>query len=344
MSAGYGAPVPRLRRSDLSTPGLTRRRRGRGFSYADADGSPLRDAETLDRITALAIPPVWRDVWISPWPGGHIQAVGTDAAGRRQYRYHDAWRVRRDREKHERVLELAHRLPAVRETVTEHLQGRGLTRERVLACAVRLLDLGFFRVGGEEYAEENGTYGLATLRRDHVRLVGGGITFEYEAKGSKHRVQAVVDDGVRKVIRALLHRRDPGAELLAYRMGREWRDVRSDDINAYLREVAGDDISAKDFRTWHATVLCTVALARAQATASASARKRTVAGAVRDVSEALGNTPAVCRKSYIDPRIIDLYDDGSLAAVSLRTPSGMSLEQLSCRPDVERAVIDLLSP
>jgi DNA topoisomerase IB len=298
----------------------------------------------LERISQLAIPPAWTDVWISPSPGGHIQAVGTDAAGRRQYRYHDAWRARRDREKHERVLELAHRLPAVRETVSEHLAGRGLTRQRVLACAVRLLDLGFFRVGGEEYAEENGTYGLATLRREHVRLARGGITFEYEAKGSQHRVQAVVDAEVRKVIHALLRRGDPGAELLAFRDGKLWRDVRSDDINAYLREVAGADMSAKDFRTWHATVLCTVALARAKAITSVSGRKRTVAGAVREVSEALGNTAAVCRKSYIDPRIIDLYDDGSLAAVSLTTPPDMSLAQLAARPDVEEAVITLLTP
>ena len=336
--------MPRLRRSDLSTPGFTRRRRGRGFSYADIDGSPLHDADTLERIRALAIPPAWKDVWISPWPGGHIQAVGTDAAGRRQYRYHDAWRLRRDRLKHERVLELAQRLPAVRETVTEHLSGQGLTRERVLAAAVRLLDLGFFRVGGEEYAEENGTYGLATLRRDHVELTRGGITFHYEAKGSQHRVHAVVDPDVRKVVQALLRRRDPGPELLAYHVGREWRDVRSVDINAYLREVAGEDMTAKDFRTWHATVLCTVALARARATSSPSDRKRAVAGAVRGVAEALGNTPAVCRKSYIDPRIIDLYDDGSLTAVSLTTPADMSLEQLAARPDVERVVIELLSP
>ncbi|MBA2554665.1 MAG: DNA topoisomerase IB [Geodermatophilaceae bacterium] len=336
--------MPRLRRSDLSTPGFTRRRRGRGFSYADIDGSPLHDADTLERIRALAIPPAWKDVWISPWPGGHIQAVGTDAAGRRQYRYHDAWRLRRDRLKHERVLELAQRLPAVRETVTEHLAGQGLSRERVLAAAVRLLDLGFFRVGGEEYAEENGTYGLATLRRDHVELTRGGITFDYEAKGRQHRVHAVVDPDVRKVVQALLRRRDPGPELLAYHVGREWRDVRSVDINAYLREVAGEDMTAKDFRTWHATVLCTVALARARATSSPSGRKRAVAGAVRGVAEALGNTPAVCRKSYIDPRIIDLYDDGSLAAVSLTTPADMSLEQLAARPDVERVVIELLSP
>jgi len=336
--------MPRLRRSDLSTPGFTRRRRGRGFSYADIDGSPLHDADTLERIRALAIPPAWKDVWISPWPGGHIQAVGTDAAGRRQYRYHDAWRLRRDRLKHERVLELAQRLPAVRETVTEHLAGQGLTRARVLAAAVRLLDLGFFRVGGEEYAEENGTYGLATLRRDHVELTRGGITFDYEAKGSQHRVHAVVDDDVRKVVAALLRRRDPGPELLAFRVGREWHDVRSIDINGYLREVAGEDMTAKDFRTWHATVLCTVALARARATSSASGRKRAVAGAVRGVAEALGNTPAVCRKSYIDPRIIDLYDDGSLAAVSLTTPPDMGLEQLAARPDVERAVIELLAP
>jgi DNA topoisomerase IB len=336
--------VPRLRRSDLTWPGLTRRRRGRGFSYGDVDGSPLRDTETLERIRELAIPPAWKDVWISPWPNGHIQAVGTDDAGRRQYRYHDAWRIRRDRQKHERVLELAQRLPAVRETVTEHLAGRGLIRERVLACAVRLLDLGFFRVGGEEYAEENGTYGLATLRRDHVTVTRAGLSFDYEAKGSQQRTQAVVDEEVRKIVQALLRRKDPGEELLAYRVGREWRDVRSDDINAYLRSVAGDDISAKDFRTWHATVLCTVALARSQPVNSAAGRKRAVAGAVREVADALGNTPAVCRNSYIDPRIIDLYDDGSLAAVAVDVPADLGLEQLAARSEVEQAVVNLLLP
>ncbi|CAN5225802.1 DNA topoisomerase IB [soil metagenome] len=331
----------RLRTSALSAPGLTRRRRGRGFSYGDVDGIPLRDADTLDRISTLAIPPAWKDVWICPWPNGHIQAIGTDDAGRRQYRYHDDWRTQRDRAKHDRVLELAQRLPAVRETLADHLAGRGLTRERVLAAAVRLLDVGFFRVGGEEYADENGTYGLATLRREHVQLARGGLVFEYTAKGNQERVQAVVDDDVRRVVAALLRRKAAGEELLAYRVGREWRDVRSDDINGYLRDVAGAEMSAKDFRTWHATVLCTVALVRADLAKSPTARKRAVAAAVREVADCLGNTPTVCRNSYIDPRAIDLYQGGRLREVTLRT-GDVPLAELAARPDVEQAVLAML--
>lgn len=332
----------RLRTSGLSDPGLTRRRRGRGFSYSDADGTPLRDPEIVERISALAIPPAWKDVWICPWPNGHIQAVGTDDAGRRQYRYHDAWRTKRDREKHDRVLEMAQRLPAVRETLSDHLTGRGLTRARVLAAAVRLLDLGFFRIGGEAYAEDNGTYGLATLRREHVQLADGGLVFEYVAKGNQDRVQAVVDDDVRTVVRALLRRKAPGDELLAYWEGREWRDVRSDDINGYLHDIAGSDVTAKDFRTWHATVLCTVALARAQPAKTPTARKRVVAAAIREVAECLGNTPAVCRNSYIDPKVIDLYQGGRLAGVALGGTADARVDEVAADADVERAVIALL--
>lgn len=334
--------MPRLRRSDLHAPGVRRRRRGAGFSYTDADGQSVRDDATLQRIRELAVPPAWKDVWISPWPNGHIQAVGTDDAGRRQYRYHDAWRIARDKAKHERVLEMAHRLPAVRETVSDHLAGRGLTRERVLACAVRMLDLGFFRVGGEEYAEENGTYGLATLRREHVRVTREGLSFSYLAKGSQERIQAVADDDVQAVVRSLLRRKDPGEELLAFWGDRAWHDVRSVDINDYLHDVAGDDVSAKDFRTWHATVLAVVALAQAEPASSVSGRQRTVAAAVRRVAEALGNTPAVCRKSYIDPRVLDLYADGALAAVRIDVPDDVDLEALAAQPEVERAVIALL--
>ncbi|MGI8532100.1 MAG: DNA topoisomerase IB [Geodermatophilaceae bacterium] len=336
--------MPQLRRSRLTETGFGRRRRGRGFSYTDPDGAPVREEPTLTRIRELVIPPAWRDVWISPFGNDHIQVVGTDAAGRRQYLYHEAWRRQRDQAKHERVLELARRLPAARETVLEHLSGRGLTRQRVLACAVRLLDLGFFRIGGEEYAEENGTYGLATLRREHVSVTRAGIEFDYDAKGSQHRVHAVVDTDVQVVVRALLARKDPGPELLAYWADRSWHDVRSDDINRYLRDIAGEDVSAKDFRTWHATVLCVVALSRAKAATTVSGRKRTVSAAVKEVAGCLGNTPSVCRKSYIDPRALDRYDDGDLARVTLQAPAELSLAQLAARPDVEEAVIDLLAP
>jgi DNA topoisomerase IB len=273
------------------------------------------DPVTLERIAALVIPPAWTDVWICTDPRGHIQALGTDAAGRRQYRYHDDWRVQRDAEKHERVLDFARRLPKARERVAEHLGQRGLTRDRVLAAAFRLLDLGFFRVGGESYAESNGTYGLATMRRRHVRVTGDLVVFDYVAKSGKKRVQAVVDESVRKVVVSLLRRDDPSKELLAYKDRDGWHDVTSADINAYLREVLGEEVSAKDFRTWHATVLTAVGLAvSTQAPTSASARKRAVSRVITEVSEYLGNTPTVCRSSYIDPRLIDLYDDGTTPA------------------------------
>jgi DNA topoisomerase IB len=319
-------------------------RRGRGFSYQLADGTKVVDPAVLQRISDLVIPPAWQDVWICLNPRGHIQALGTDAAGRRQYRYHDEWRTQRDAEKHERVLTFAKRLPKARQRVTEHLGQRGMTKQRVLAAAFRLLDLGFFRVGGESYAEENGTFGLATMRRDHVTVTGALVVFDYTAKSGKHRVQAIVDESVRKVVVALLKRDDESEELLAYKDRTGWHDVSSVDINAYLREVLGAEVSAKDFRTWHATVLTAVGLAvSTQAPTSESARKRAVNRVVREVSEYLGNTPAVCRSSYIDPRVIDLYDDGITIATSLeRLGAGADFGQPATHGMIEGAVLRLL--
>ena len=336
--------MARLRRVDCAGPGIRRVRRGKGFSYRNADGTRVDDATTLTRIAELVIPPAWTDVWICPYANGHIQAVGTDAAGRRQYRYHDAWRVQRDAEKHERVLTFARRLPAAREQVALDLQERGLTRRRVLAAAFRLLDLGFFRIGGESYAEENGSYGLATMRRRHVTVSGDMVVFDYIAKSGKHRVQAIVDEPVRKVVRSLLDRDDPSKELLAYRDRTGWHDVTSADINAYLRDVLGEDVSAKDFRTWHATVLTAVGLAVSTgAPTSESARKRAVSRVVKEVSEYLGNTPAVCRSSYIDPRVVDLYDDGTTISGALeRLGADADYGQPATHGQVEAAVLRLL--
>jgi DNA topoisomerase IB len=336
--------VARLRRVDCAGPGIERLRRGRGFAYRWDDGEKVRDEATLGRIADLVIPPAWNDVWICPFANGHIQAVGTDAAGRRQYRYHDDWRVQRDAEKHRRVLTFARRLPAAREQVALDLDERGLTRRRVLAAAFRLLDLGFFRIGGESYAEENGSYGLATMRRRHVTVTGDLVVFDYTAKSGKHRVQAIVDDSVRKVVRALLDRDDPSKELLAYKDRDGWHDVTSADINTYLRDVLGEDVSAKDFRTWHATVLTAVGLAvSTQAPTSESARKRAVSRVVTEVSEYLGNTPTVCRSSYIDPRVIDLYDDGSTIARALeRLGAEADFGQPATHGQVEAAVLRLL--
>jgi DNA topoisomerase IB len=252
--------------------------------------------------------------------------------------------VQRDAAKHQRVLTFARRLPGARERVAEHLGQRGLTRERVLAAAFRLLDLGFFRVGGESYAEANGTYGLATMRREHVTVTGDLVVFDYTAKSGKQRVQAVVDESVRKVVTALLKRDDPSKELLAYKDRAGWHDITSADINAYLREVVGDEVSAKDFRTWHATVLTAVGLAvSTQAPTSPSARKRAVNRVVKEVSEYLGNTPAVCRSSYIDPRVIDLYDDGTTVASALeRLGADADFGQPATHGQVETAVLRLL--
>ena len=337
--------MARLRRIDCSGPGIRRVRRGRGFGYVYPDGSKVVDAETLERIRALVLPPAWEDVWICPFPQGHIQALGTDAAGRRQYRYHDDWRIQRDAAKHDRVLTFARKLPKARETVHEHLGGRGLTKRRVLAAAFRLLDLGFFRVGGETYAEDNGTYGLATMRRKHVTVTGDLVVFDYPAKSGKERTQAIVDPSVTKVVRALLKRDGGGHELLAFKDRDGWHDVTSADINGYLKEVVGEDVSAKDFRTWHATVLMAVGLAvSTSAPTSASARKRAVSRVVTEVATYLGNTPAVCRSSYIDPRVLDLYDDGVTVTRSLeRLGADADFGQPATHGQVEQAVLRMLS-
>jgi len=336
--------MARLRRSDCGGPGIRRVRRGKGFSYETPDGGKVTDPETLSRIAELAIPPAWQEVWICPWPTGHIQALGTDAAGRRQYRYHDDWRVQRDAEKHDRVLAFSRRLPLARAKVDAHLTGRGLARDRVLASAFRLLDLGFFRIGGESYAEENGSYGLATMRRKHVTVEGDVVIFDYIAKSGKQRVQSVVDPSVRKVVQALLKRDGGGKELLAYKEAGVWRDITSADINAYIREVVGAEVTAKDFRTWHATVLMAVGLAvSSSAPTSTSARKRAISRVVTEVSVYLGNTPAVCRSSYIDPRVIDLYDDGVTIARSMeRLGDGATFGQPATHGQVEAAVLRML--
>jgi DNA topoisomerase IB len=303
--------MARIRRVDCSTPGFTRRRHGRGFAYLDQHGQPVRDPEVLARIKALTIPPAWKDVWICPHPAGHLQAVGTDAAGRRQYLYHERWRARRDAEKFDHMLQFAHALPGLRAQAAEAVAGEGLGRDRVLACAVRLLDRGFFRIGGEDYAEEHQTYGLATMRRRHVRVDGDEITFDYPAKNGKHQLVSVVDPPVAEVVAELKHRSGGGPELLAYRQDGAWVDLRSEDINDWIKRRTGGDFSAKDFRTWSATVLAAVAMATSwEAARSRTARARAISRAVKEVAEYLGNTPAVCRASYVDPRVFDRFRAG----------------------------------
>jgi DNA topoisomerase IB len=327
----------------VNGPGYTRRRAGRGFSYADTDGSLIKD-DRLDRIRALAIPPAWRDVWICPWPNGHIQATGFDAAGRRQYRYHDQWRARRDAEKHQRVLEIAHQLPDVRDAVVAAIRTRGLNRERVLATAVRLLDLGTFRIGSEQYEEENGTFGLATLKRDHVSVRGERTFFSYTAKGGIEREVEITDRPTATVVRQLLERpADAGEDLLAYELDDgTWRDVTSTEINAYLKEISGAEISAKDFRTWNATVLMAATLAETPAPKNKTARKKAVREAYVRVSEQLGNTPAVCKASYVDPRVVDHFENGETVVDAVRAADRAEADRDAQRA-LEQAVCQMLS-
>jgi DNA topoisomerase-1 len=335
--------VARLRRVDCSGPGIERRGRGRGFQYLE-NGERIDDAEVLERIRELVIPPAWKDVWICPYPMGHIQAVGTDAAGRRQYIYHQRWRERRDQEKFDEMIRFARALPRVRKIAARNLHQKEATRERVLAGAVRLLDRGFFRIGTEGYAEQNQTYGLATMQNRHVTLGEGGVLrFDYVAKGGKRRVQSIVDPEVYALVKVLKRRRG-GSELLAYRNGRRWVDVRSDDINDYIKEITGEGFSAKDFRTWNATVIAALALAvSGRAAATKTARRQAIGRAIKEVGHYLGNTPAVCRASYIDPRVFDRYQDGyTIGGAIDQLGEGADLGQPSFQGAVEGAVLDLL--
>jgi DNA topoisomerase-1 len=337
--------MARLRRADCSGPGITRRRAGRGFAYYDEDGERVTEAEVLERIRELGLPPAWRDVWICPYPNGHLQATGLDAAGRKQYRYHDAWRTRRDAEKFDDMTRFAKALPALRDHVEADLQATDkLTRERVLACAVRLLDRGFFRIGTEEYTVTNESYGLATMRKEHVTVEPDGtMVFDYPAKSGKRRIQAIVDPLANDIVAQLKRRRGGGPELLAYRNGRSWVDLRSPDINAYLKESTGDDFSAKDFRTWSATVLAAVALAvSGPAHGSKTSRSRAITRAVKETAHYLGNTPAVCRASYIDPRIFDAFRSGLVIDRGLLHDAIEPGALPTHHPEIERAVLDLI--
>lgn len=325
--------MPRLRRVRPTDEGWSRRRAGRGVTYLDCDGTRITDPDVVARLRSLAIPPAWREVWICPDENGHIQAIGTDDAGRRQYLYHPRWRANRDRAKHRRVVEVARRLPRARRGVAAELELPGMPRERALALAFRLLDDAYFRAGGEAYAKANGSFGLATLRRDHVAIDGDAVVFQYPAKSGQVRDAVVEDPVVRSLVRTLRDRDDPHEDLLAwFDEATGWHDVGTADIQLDVKERLGPDASPKDFRTWHATVLAAAGLAAAgPAPASDRARRRVISQVVRDVSEELGNTPAVCRASYIDPRLVDLWE------------RGRTIGRTRTRTGAERAVIDLLS-
>lgn len=334
-----------LHRSNAALPGFARVSSGAGFAYLDIDGAPLTEPAVLDRIRALAIPPAWRDVWICPDPLGHLQATGVDAAGRRQYRYHDLWSQQQAHAKFEHMVAFARTLPTMREGVVATMRGgRQLDRGRVLACSVRLLDVGMFRIGGEVYEKEDGHLGLATIAKANVSIEEGRAVFDYIAKEGVERVHAVADPCCVEIVSALKRRRGGGDHLLAFREGRAWHQVHAPLINAHLKSLIGDSFSAKNFRTWNGTLLAAVSLAHCeQDCATERGRQQAIRRATTDVSEVLGNTPAVARESYIDPRVFDRFLSGWTIAGELRGIDERHLGQEERRAAVEVAVLDLLA-
>lgn len=347
--------MARLRRAHPDRPGWTRRRRGRGWQYLDEKGRPVTDPDQLSRIRSLVIPPAWQDVWISPHANGHIQAVGTDDAGRRQYRYHDDWTTSRSKAKFERIISFGAALPRARRQFAADLVREELHRDSVLAVAAMLLDAGYFRIGNATYAERHGSVGLSTLRRRHVRQDGTAWEFRYVAKSGVKHVERISEPDLVAAIALLMARRSgPPPELLAYRDGRRFRALVGSDINAYLKQTLAESYSAKDFRTWRGTVLAAVALALTDLDdppakpRTQTANRRAVREAVVDVSRRLGNTPTVCRSSYIDPRVIEEFEKGVTVKGSVRrhrrsvADAEDELAALSRIPAVEKAVLALL--
>ena len=301
--------MPRLRRTSPDQPGWTRRRAGKGFTYLDERGQKLPAAEA-QRARDLVIPPAWEDVWITPYENGHLQAVGTDDAGRRQYLYHPQWRLRRDAEKFDRMLVFGKALSKARGRVMVDLGLEGMPLERACAAAVRLLDLGYFRIGNDVYANDNGSFGLTTLERRHVKRHQDRLVFTFVGKSGVEHVIEIDDEVVVAAIDVMRKRRTPkDPSLLAYRNGRGWRSILPDLVNDYVRESTGIEATAKDFRTWHATVLAAAALAETPEPGETKAsRKRAVSSAMKEVASFLGNTPALARSSYVDPRVVDAYE------------------------------------
>ncbi len=330
----------RLRNVSPNDKGWTRRRAGKGFVYLDEKGERL-DKPQVERIKALVIPPAWQDVWICPAANGHIQAVGVDDAGRRQYLYHPDWRAKRDELKFQRVTKVAKRLPKARAAMVEHLTEEGMSKERAAATAVRLLDLGYFRIGSDAYSAEGESFGLTTLERRHVTRQGDILVFDFVGKsGVEHRIE--IDDGLAVAAVETMRRRRGGSDrLMAYRDHKRWTDLDAATVNEYLRESVRDELTAKDFRTWHATVLAAAALAASDEPGDTKAsRKRAVSGAMKEVAEFLGNTPTIARNSYVDPRVIDLYEDGVTIAAALERKHRSPEKRQAA---MERAVLRLLN-
>jgi DNA topoisomerase-1 len=330
-----------LRHATDARPGITRRRAGKGWSYRDAEGTIIRDRETLARMRALAIPPAWTDVWICPWPNGHLQASGRDARGRKQYRYHTAWHDRRGTDKFDRMLAFAQALPRIRQRCDTDLAARGLPREKVLAAVVRLLELTLIRVGNDEYARLNRSFGLTTLRDRHATIDGTSVRFRFRGKSGRSHEVGLRDRRLATVVRRCQEL--PGQDLFQYVDAEgEVRDVASDDVNAYLREASGGDFTAKDFRTWAGTVLAYRALRALQPGTGERAAQRNVVEAIRQTADQLGNTPAVARGSYVHPAVLEAYLDGSLRGALVEAAEAQSTPPIGATPAEEAAVRALL--
>ena len=319
--------MPRLRRSRPTRPGLGRRRSGTGFSYVDRDGSTIRDDDERERIETLAIPPAWTHVWISPDPLGHIQAIGTDAAGRRQYLYHPLWRERRDRTKFERALDLASTLPAARAQVTRDLRSDGPTKQRALAAAFRILDTASPRVGGERYLESNGSFGLTTLLGSHVEVSRDHVAIHFRGKGGIDW-QAEFDDHDLAAVLRSLKRRGAGARLLAWKDGTQWHPLAAHDVNDYVRDRTKGEFTAKDFRTLRGTIVAAESLAASGTSTVRRTRQAAISKAFVEASVVLGNTPTIAKKSYVDPRVIERYRKGRTIAVARGSSPERALRDL----------------
>ncbi|MBI3967173.1 MAG: DNA topoisomerase IB [Chloroflexi bacterium] len=330
-----------LRYVSDTTPGIRRKRAGKSFFYLGVDGKPIRDPAELRRLKSLGIPPAWTDVWICPNPRGHVQATGRDAKGRKQYRYHPRWREVRDETKYGRLLAFGEALPRLRERVEADLNRPGLSRERVLATVVRLLEATRIRIGNEEYARTNDSYGLTTLRNDHVDVAGPNITFSFRGKSAKNHEIGLRDRRLASVVKRCQDL--PGQTLFQFRDETgEYQSVDSADVNEYLHQIAGEEFTAKDFRTWAGTVLAARALCELEPGESESQAKKNVADAIKSVAQQLGNTPAICRKCYVHPAVIDAYLDGStLLALRERLSRPQSSSPTALRPE-EDAVLILL--
>jgi len=335
------ARANQLRYVNDGMPGIRRSRRGKGFAYRDADDVLIRDEEVLARLKSLAIPPAWKDVWISPHANGHIQATGRDARGRKQYRYHARWRLVRDDAKYLRMISFARALPGIRRVVEEDLKRPGLHRQKVLAAVVHLLQTTFMRVGNDEYAKQNQSFGLTTLRHRHVRVDGSDVLFRFRGKsGVQHDIK-LHDPYVARIIRKM--RELPGQELFQYVDDEGERHcIDSGDVNAYLREAAGEDFSAKDFRTWAGTVLATLALQAFERVDSQAQAKQNVVRAIENVARRLGNTPSICRKCYVHPAVIESYLEGSFAERLEERVQTELVEELQDLSPEEAAVLALL--